>query len=239
MLEVLGAICGTSIWFALICWIIGAKKNKRFIRAGLITWLLCAFLYGLFSGPGSTGENFILFFFIGMFLYSFGCALWTGLVVYLDKTGKNVKWVLKYIPLGMIGLIVIVPVVIFGVNTAMQTQKRILVQEEIALISSGIQQLFGEYDDYSHLNNDTIFGAIGVSNKNPYGGLYRVETFKENPHFFVVSVSGISPKDCKYFLTHKWTESALYQLDKNQYNGAVSNPEDCSANYNTISILYN
>ena len=74
----------------------------------------------------------------------------------------------------MLGVLAIMGVLTVGaiglISTAMRTQKRNTVNEEVLQMVTGVRQLLGEYDDFSHIDNTTIFGAIGMSSKNPYGG---------------------------------------------------------------------
>ena len=76
----------------------------------------------------------------------------------------------------MLGVLAIMGVITVGaigmISTAMRTQKRNSVNDDVIQMVTGVRQLLGEYDDFSHINNATIFGAIGMSNKNPYGGSY-------------------------------------------------------------------
>ncbi len=71
----------------------------------------------------------------------------------------------------MLGVLAIMGVItvaaITMISTAMRTQKRNTVNDEVVQIVTGVRQLLGEYDDFSHINNATIFGAIGMSPKNP------------------------------------------------------------------------
>lgn len=233
MAELLGAIIGTSMFYGLICWILQVKKSKKFILAGIITWLFCATIYGL-----TNIEHFYLRFLIGLFMYLLGSGLWTGLAIYFDRTNKNIKWILKYIPIGtLIGTFVLIFLSILFTK-AYQSEKRILVQDDVIQMVAGTRALLGDYDDYSKIDNSTIFAAFGMSNKNPYNGTYRIDAYEQNTKFFIVSIDNVPSSDCKYFLEHKWTDSALYRIDSTKYNGSVAIPEDCSNYHNTIQIIF-
>jgi len=233
MAELLGAIIGTSTFYGLICWILQVKKSKKFILAGIITWLFCATIYGL-----TNIEHFYLRFLIGLFMYLLGSGLWTGLAIYFDKTHKNIKWILKYIPIGtLIGTFVLIFLSILFTK-AYQSEKRILVQDEVIQMVAGTRALLGDYDDYSKIDNSTIFAAFGMSNNNPYNGIYTIDAYEQNTKFFIVSIDNVPSSDCKYFLEHKWTDSALYRIDSTKYNGAIATPEDCSDSHNIIQIMF-
>lgn len=236
MLQILGAIFGTVIFYGLICWILQVNKNKRFIIAGVITWLLCATVYGFLGGESI--NFFPLMFLDGLFKYFIGSAIWTIIAVILDKKGKSTKWVLKYIPICILCITIILMFLLILIDKSKQMSKRIMVQDEVAQIVVGTRTLLEGYDDYSKIDNNTIFAALGMSSKNPYGGNYRVDAYVDNPKLFIVSINNVNQSDCKYFVNKKWTESILYRVDSNQYNGAIATPKNCSSNENMVQILY-
>ena len=123
------------------------------------------------------------------------------------------------------------------ISTAMRTQKRSSVNDDVIQIVTGVRQLLGEYDDFSHINNATIFGAIGVSSKNPYGGTYELSVSPYNSRQFVVTINGLPQGDCKYFVTKAWADSAGYQSSNGQ-NGGASGNCDSSSDNNTVYITY-
>lgn len=237
MVELIGAILGTSMFYGLVCWIFRVKHSKRFIMAGIITWLLCATIYGL-----TNMEHFYIRFLTGLFMYLIGAAVWTGLAIYFDKTNKNIKWILRYIPITTLIIAVALPFLLFIIykayNEEKQTMAQKIVQEEVALIATNTQMLMGEYAGYSALNNDWLFRAMDMSNKNPYNGVYMVEPYAGNPEYFIVSITNVPSADCKKLIEHKWTGSALYKLDSAQYTGAAAIPADCSGTYNIIQIMF-
>ncbi len=141
----------------------------------------------------------------------------------------------------MLGVLAIMGVITVGaigmISTAMRTQKRNSVNDDVIQMVTGVRQLLGEYDDFSHINNATIFGAIGMSNKNPYGGSYELNVNPANSHQFIVSVTGLSEGDCKYFVTKAWSDSIGYQMSNGTQGGAAGNCNDLNGK-NTVYITY-
>jgi len=141
----------------------------------------------------------------------------------------------------MLGVLAIMGVITVGaigmISTAMRTQRRNTVNDEVIQIVTGVRALLGEYDDYSHINNSTIFGAIGMSHKNTYGGTYELSVDPANSRQFVVTINGLSQSDCEYFVTKAWSDSVGYQMSGGQNGGATGN---CNApnGKNTVSITY-
>ena len=109
------------------------------------------------------------------------------------------------------------------ISTAMRTQKRNTVNEEVLQMVTGVRQLLGEYDDFSHIDNTTIFGAIGMSPKNPYGGTYELAVDPANYRQFVVTINGLSRNDCEYFITKAWSDSVGYLATDGKQSGASGN----------------
>lgn len=141
----------------------------------------------------------------------------------------------------MLGVLAIMGVITVGaigmISTAMRTQKRNTVNDEVIQMVTGVRQLLGEYDDFSHINNATIFGAIGMNPKNPYGGNYELAVDPSNARQFIVMIGGLSESDCKYFVTKAWTDSIGYQMSGGKNGGATSN---CAApaGKNVVYITY-
>ena len=110
--------------------------------------------------------------------------------------------------LGVLASMGVITVAAVGmISTAMRMQKRNAVNDEVLQIVTGVRQLLGEYDDFSHIDNNMIFGAIGVSNKNPYGGTYELAVDAANARQFVVTINGLGDSDCQFFTTKAWTGS--------------------------------
>ncbi len=142
----------------------------------------------------------------------------------------------------MLGVLLIMGVITIGavgmISTAMRTQKRTTVNDNIIQIVTGVRQLLGEYDDYSHIDNNRIFRAIGMSNKTPYaGGTYRLSVDPSNSNRFIVSIDGLSKSDCEYFVTKAWSDSVGYQMSDGKQSGAVGNC-DSSVGNNTVQITF-
>lgn len=141
----------------------------------------------------------------------------------------------------MLGVLAIMGVITIGaigmISTAMRTQKRNTVNEEVLQIVTGVRQLLGEYDDFSNINNSTIFGAIGMSAKNTYGGTYELAVDPTNTRQFIVSITGLSDGDCEYFVTKAWSDSVGYLASDGKQSGASGN---CNAGNgkNVVKITY-
>lgn len=150
-----------------------------------------------------------------------------------DESGRSM--------IEMLGVLAIMGVITAGAigmtSIAMRTQKRSTVNDDVIKMVAGVRQLLGEYDDYSHINNATIFGAIGMSNKNPYGGMYELNVDPANSRQFIVSITGLSEGDCKYFVTKAWSDSIGYQMSNGTRGGASGNCADVNGK-NTVYITY-
>ncbi|MBR1380398.1 MAG: type II secretion system protein [Alphaproteobacteria bacterium] len=141
----------------------------------------------------------------------------------------------------MMGVLAIMGIITVGaiglISTAMRTQKRTQVNDEVIQLVTGVRQLLGEYDDYSHINNSTIFGAIGMSNKNPYGGTYEIAVNPSNSRQFIISVVGLSQSDCEYLVTKAWSDSVGYQSSNGRQGGATGTCGATDAR-NIVQITY-
>lgn len=144
----------------------------------------------------------------------------------------------------MLGVIAIMGVItiaaVLMISLAMRSQKRNTVQDQIAQITTGVRQLLGDYDDFSRIDNSTIFAAIGISSKNPYDGKYELAVNPSNKRQFVVSITGLNTSDCQYFLIKAWPDSAGYHASNGKQSGATASPSDCGDNNgrNVIRIIY-
>ncbi len=141
----------------------------------------------------------------------------------------------------MLGVLAIMGVITVGaigmIATATRTQKRSTVNDEVIQITTGVRQLLGEYDDFSNINNATIFGAIGMSAKNPYGGTYELGVNPSNPRQFILSIKGLSQSDCQYFAAKAWSDSVGFRNSGGKIGGASG---ACTAadGENTVTIIY-
>jgi len=141
----------------------------------------------------------------------------------------------------MLGVLTIMGVITVGaiamISTAMRTQKHNTASDDVAQIVLGVRQLLGEYDDFSNIDGSTIFGAIGVSNKNPYGGVYTVSVNPSNMRQFIVGIEGLSQSDCEFLATKAWTDSVGYIASNHTESGAVGNCKNVTGN-NSVQIIF-
>ncbi len=141
----------------------------------------------------------------------------------------------------MMGVLAIMGVITVGaiaaISSAMNLQKRSTVNDEVLQMVTQVRQLFGGYDDFSNINNSTIFGAIGMSNKNPYGGTYEISVNPSNSLQFIVSVNGLSQSDCEYFITKGWEGSVGYEMSGRKQSGATGNCNNQNGK-NVVQIIY-
>jgi type II secretory pathway pseudopilin PulG len=139
--------------------------------------------------------------------------------------------------LAIMGVITVAAVAM--ISTAMRNQKRNATSDEATQIAIGVRMLLGEYNDFSGINPRTIFGALGVSDRNPYGGKYLLAP-DTDPHNFVLTIDGLNKSDCQFFATRAWTESVGYRASDGRNGGAVAVPADCSGSdgTNIVKITY-
>jgi hypothetical protein len=96
--------------------------------------------------------------------------------------------------------------------------------------------LLGDYDDFSNIDNSTIFAAMSVSNKNPYGGTYELVVDPSNSRQFIVRINGLNKSDCEALVTKAWTDSVGYVSSEHKQSGATGNCGE--GNNNVVSITY-
>lgn len=141
----------------------------------------------------------------------------------------------------MLGVLAIMGLITVGaigmISTAMRTQKRNVVNDEVIEMVTGVRQLLGEYDDFSNIDSSTIFGAIGVSNKNPYGGAYTISVDPSNSRQFIVGINGLNQSDCKYLVTKAWSDSVGYQMSGGKQSGASGDCENANGS-NVVQITF-
>lgn len=146
--------------------------------------------------------------------------------------GKNMRQELGRSMIEMLGVLAIMGVITVGaismISYAMRMQKQSTVNDEVYQIVLGVRQLLGEYDDFTRIDNSTIFTALAMSNKNPYGGTYTVSVNPSNTRQFIVTIDGLSDSECKALVTKAWTDS----IDGANGN-CVSMAKD-----NSVSIVY-
>jgi type II secretory pathway pseudopilin PulG len=145
----------------------------------------------------------------------------------------------------MLGVLAIMGVItvaaIAMITAAMRSAHRSSVQDQVTQIATGVRSLLGGFDDFSGIDNATIFAAIGVSSKNPYNGDYILATHPTDPRLFVLSITGLNRSDCQYFRTKAWIDSFGFQTSDGRNSGAEADPVDCTAfdGRNTIRIVFN
>ena len=141
----------------------------------------------------------------------------------------------------MLGVLAIMGVITVGaiemIQLAMNTQKRNTVNEEVLQIVTQVRNVYGEYDDFSNINKSTVFNAISMSDKNPYGGKYEVEVNPSNPRQFVVSITGLSKNECETFTTKAWSDSVGYKMSNGKSSGASGSCTGTNGQ-NTVQIIY-
>ncbi|MCL2538627.1 MAG: hypothetical protein FWE52_04120 [Alphaproteobacteria bacterium] len=145
----------------------------------------------------------------------------------------------------MLGVLAIMGIITVGaiamISVAMRNQKRTSVNDEVSMIVTGVRAQFGGFDDFSGINPNIVFAQIGVSQKNPFGGNYRIETNPENIQQFVLTIDGLNQSDCLFFAGRAWIDSVGYQMSDGRFGGATATPSDCSASsgQNVVRIIYN
>lgn len=122
------------------------------------------------------------------------------------------------------------------ISLGINRQKQSRVTDDVVTIVSGVRTLLGDYDDFSNLDNSTIFAAMSVSNKNPYGGTYELSVNNANTRQFIISINGLSKSDCEALITKAWTDSVGYISSDHKESGATGNCVE--GNSNVISITY-
>ena len=141
----------------------------------------------------------------------------------------------------MLGVLAIMGVITVGaiamISTAMRTQKHSTTNDNVTQIVLGVRQLLGEYDDFSNIDNSLIFGAIGLSNKNPYGGAYTVSVNPANSRQFIVGIDGLSQSDCEYLAAKAWTDSVGYINSGHTESGATGDCKNSGTN-NSVQIIF-
>ncbi|MCL2748687.1 MAG: hypothetical protein FWE50_01285 [Alphaproteobacteria bacterium] len=144
----------------------------------------------------------------------------------------------------MLGVLAIMGVITVGaitmISAAMRSQKRTALQDEVAQLVTGVRTILGEYDDFSNLDNATIFAAVGMSDKNPYGGKYSLMVNPSNTRQFILTIDGLSSSDCKYFQAKAWSDSVGFAMSGGRTGGAVAMPNDCggASGQNAVQITY-
>lgn len=141
----------------------------------------------------------------------------------------------------MLGVLAIMGVITVGaiamISTAMRTQKLTAVNDEVIQMVTMVRNIHAEYDDFSNMNGTTIFGAIGMSNKNPYGGNYELGVDPSNPRQFIVTIGGLGQTECESLLAKAWTDSVGYQMSEKKEGGATGSCNGANGT-NYVQITY-
>ena len=143
--------------------------------------------------------------------------------------------------LGVLAIMgIITGIAIVGVKSGLNGVKRNNVQEDVMKIVIETRNIHREYDDFSGLDNTTIFAAIGMTDKNPYGGKYSLMVDSSNTRQFILTIDGLNSSECLFFKSKAWIDSIGYQSSDGKSGGAVAMPNDCSAvtGQNYIQITY-
>jgi hypothetical protein len=141
----------------------------------------------------------------------------------------------------MLGVLAIMGAITVGaiamISTAMRTQKLTTVNDQVVQMVTMVRNIHGEYDDFSSMNGTTIFGAIGMSNKNPYGGSYSLSVDPSNARQFVVTIDGLGQSECKSLVAKAWSDSIGYRLSDGKQGGATGS---CNAENgkNSVQIVF-
>ena len=137
----------------------------------------------------------------------------------------------------MLGVLAIMGVITVGaiamISRAMRTQKLNMVNDDVMQMVTMVRNIHGEYDDFSNMNGTTIFGAIGMSNQNPYGGKYELAVDPSNPRQFIVTINGLGQSECESLVAKAWSDSVGYQLSDGKQGGATG---DCKGTNGTNSV---
>ena len=122
------------------------------------------------------------------------------------------------------------------ISLGINRQKQSRVADDVVTIVSGVRGLLGDYDDFSNIDNSTIFAAMSVSDKNPYGGMYELAVNTANPRQFIVRITGLPKADCEALITKAWVDSVGYISSDRKESGATG--ACAEGKDNVISIIY-
>lgn len=122
------------------------------------------------------------------------------------------------------------------ISLGISRQKQSRVADDVVTIVSGVRTLLVDYDDFSNIDNSTIFAAMSMSDKNPYGGTYELSVNPYNKRQFIVKINGLSKSDCEALVTKAWTDSVGYISSEHKEGGATGNCAD--GDKNVVSIVY-
>lgn len=141
----------------------------------------------------------------------------------------------------MVGVLAIMGVITAGavllITRGMGMQKQSQVNEDVSYMVTRVREIHGQFDDFSGLNSRTIFNAIGMTAKNPYGGAYEISADPSNPRQFIVKITGLDSGECDLFTSRAWSDSVGYHTSGGRQSGATG---DCNrgAGKNTVQITF-
>lgn len=113
----------------------------------------------------------------------------------------------------IIGVISIMALITAGafvlIRNSMAAQRRSRIMDDVSKIVTGIRSLYAEYDALESLDSDSALAAMSVDANGPDGVTYSVSVDNHNNAYdrFVVTVSGLSNKDCTVFKIQTWTDA--------------------------------
>ena len=136
--------------------------------------------------------------------------------------------------LAIMGMLTAAAFVLISLGINRQKQSR--VTDDVVTIVSGVRSLLVDYDDFSNIDNSTIFAAMSVSNKNPYGGAYELAVNPSNTRQFIVRITGLAKADCEALVTKAWIDSVGYISSDHKDGGATG--KCVEGNENVVSITY-
>lgn len=141
----------------------------------------------------------------------------------------------------MLGVLAIMGVITVGaigmISSAMRTQKLTTVNDQVVQMVTMVRNLHAEYDDFSNMDGNKIFAAIGMDKQNPYGGEYELAVDSANPRQFVVTIGGLGASECEALVAKAWTDSVDYQLSDGKQGGASGNCSGANGT-NFVRIVY-
>ena len=141
----------------------------------------------------------------------------------------------------MLGVLAIMGVITVGaigmISAAMRTQKLTAINDEVVQMVTMVRNLHGEYDDFSNLDGNTIFNAIGMSDKHPYGGTYELQVNPANSRQFVVSINGLDRSECESLVVKAWSDSVGYIESEGKNGGATGSCVGVNGT-NSVQIVY-
>lgn len=141
----------------------------------------------------------------------------------------------------MLGVLAIMGVITVGaigmISAAMRTQKLTAINDEVVQMVTMVRNLHGEYDDFSNMNGETVFAAIGMSQQHPYGGTYELSVNPSNPRQFIVGINGLDRSECESLLAKAWSDSVGYIESEGKSGGATGNCVGVNGT-NSVQIIY-